>query len=92
VSDGGDLSTGKVEFTPAPESTDVRAYLTLRKDELIKAASRYTFELDLLKGAGPFTLDKCGRGDTNCIEKIERTKIDVTWIFRVYPVDPRMSW
>lgn len=92
LSDGGDLSTGQVEYTPAPDSTDVRAYLTLQKDELTKAPSRYTFELDLLKGDPALTLDKCRRGDTNCIEKIERTKVDVTWIFRVDPVDPRMDW
>ena len=92
VSDGADLSTGTVEYTPALESTDVRAYLTLSKDELDKAASRYTFTIDLLKGDDPITVEKCHRGDTNCIEKIERTKTDVTWVFRVDPVDPRMSW
>ena len=93
VSDGGDLSTGKVEYTPAVESTDVRAYLTLSKDVLVKSPSQYTFDLynedGTLKAAD---LDKCRRGDTNCIEKIERTKTDVTWIFRVDPVDPRMDW
>ncbi len=93
VSDGGDLSTGKVEYTPAFESTDVRAYLTLSKDVLVRSPSRYTFDLynddGTLKAAD---LDKCHRGDTNCLEKIERTKTDVTWIFRVDSLDPRMDW
>jgi hypothetical protein len=93
VSDGGNLSTGQVEYTPAAYSTDVRAYLTLSKDVLTQAPSKYEFDLynedGTLKQAN---LDKCQRGDTNCIEAIERTKIDVTWVFRVDPVDPRMDW
>lgn len=93
VSDGGDLSTGQVEYTPAADSTDVRAYLTLSKSVLTQAPSKYTFDLynedGTLKQAD---LSKCRRGDTNCIEKIERSKTDVTWIFKVDPVDPRMDW
>ena len=65
----------------------------LSKDALIQAPSKYTFDLyhedGTLKQAD---LSKCQRDDSNCIEKIERTKIDVTWIFKVDPVDPRMDW
>ncbi|MEN8234758.1 MAG: hypothetical protein ABFR89_07520, partial [Actinomycetota bacterium] len=93
LSDGSDLSTGQVEYTPAPDSTDVRAYLTLLKDELDQAPSQYTFDLYNEDGSLKVAdLSKCQRGDTNCLEKIERTKTDVTWIFRVDPVDPRMDW
>lgn len=117
VSDGY-LSTGRVIYAPAPDSTNVRAELTLPKDVLTKSPNRYTFdlyylfdvyELDedgepildeagnpiLVAAAGSLKeadLDKCRRNDTNCIEDIERTKTDVTWIFRVDPVDPRLDW
>ncbi|MEA3511168.1 MAG: hypothetical protein U9R51_07010 [Actinomycetota bacterium] len=93
VLEEGAISPTAVIYTPAEYSKNVRAYLTLPKDELTKPASQYTFTLDPLKeGVVPFTVDKCHRDESDCIEKIERTKIDVTWIFRVDPVDPRMSW
>jgi len=91
--DGETISSSSIIYTPAGESKDVRAYLTIPKDELTKAASQYTFTLDLLKGDYPLTLDKCRHSDTDaCIETIKRTKTDVTWIFKVDPVDPRMDW
>jgi hypothetical protein len=93
VFEEGAISPDSVIYTPAEYSENVRAYLTLPKDELTKAASQYNFNLynddDSLKAGD---LSKCRRGEVNCIEKIERTKADVTWIFRVDSKDPRMSW
>jgi hypothetical protein len=93
TSDGLDLSTGDVVYTPAENSSDVRAFLTLSKTVLTQPPSQYNFNLynddGSLKAAD---LSKCRRGEVNCIEKIERTKADVTWIFRVDSEDPRMSW
>jgi len=96
-----DGAISQVVFAPAPTSTDVRVYLTIPKDELTQSPSQYTFFLYDENGDPKLTDDatgeevpvgKCHRDDVNCIEKIERTKTNVTWIFRVDPVDPRMDW
>ena len=93
VSDGTNLSSGEVAYAPAPDSVDVRAYLTLSKDVLDQSPSQYSFDLYNEDGSlKTADLGKCRQSDTNCIEKIERTRTDVTWIFRVDPVDPRLNW
>ncbi|MEN8114551.1 MAG: hypothetical protein ABFS21_09195 [Actinomycetota bacterium] len=93
VSDGENLADGEIAYTPAPDSSDVRAYLTLLKTVLDQSPNQYSFDLynddGSIKAAD---LDKCRRGETNCLEQIDRTKVDVTWIFRVDSFDPLLDY